>query len=241
MGKVVALAIFSMLGSGPSASAADPPDIAKLLQQAEETLAKVESYTTVFHKQERVNDKLLPQENIQLKFKRPFKVYMKWLKGTSAGQETLYVQGWNDNKLKGHGAGLLGLVTVDLDPTGSLAMKGNRHPITESGLESLVKKIGANLRTGVAAGDFTAKDLGEETVYGRKTTKVEGAFPKDPAKSYYCYRCVVNLDLEKKVPIRVEIFDFKDQLVEAYGFEDLRLDAGLTDKDFSPSNKDYHF
>jgi hypothetical protein len=241
MKRVVGLAWVAVLATGTPVVAAKRPDLEKWIQEAEVALAKVDSYTALFHKQERVNDKLLPQENVLLKFKRPFKVYMKWLKGPLAGQETLYVEGWNDNKLKGHGTGLKGLINVDLDPQGAMAMKGNRHPITESGIESLVKKIGADLRKGLAAGDFTAKDHGEETVYGRKTAKIEGIFPKDAAKGYYCHRCTVNLDVEQKVPIRVEIFDDRDQLVESYGFESLNLDAGLSDKDFLPSNREYHF
>ena len=59
--------------------------------------------------------------------------------------------------------------------------------------------------------------------------------PKDAAKGYYCYRCIVNLDLETKMPIKTRIFDWDNRLVECYGYE------RLSDKDFDPKNPEYHF
>jgi hypothetical protein len=85
------------------------------------------------------------------------------------------------------------------------------------------------------------RDRGEETVYGRKTTRLEGVFPKEKTTTYYCHRAVVNIDTELKLPIKVQIFDAADVLVETYGYEDLRLNAGLTEKDFDPSNAAYGF
>ena len=78
-------------------------------------------------------------------------------------------------------------------------------------------------------------------VYGRKTRELEGVLPKDPSKGYYCYRCIVNLDIETKMPIKTRIFDWEDQLVEYYGYEHLSLNPGLSDKDFDPKNPEYHF
>jgi hypothetical protein len=36
-------------------------------------------------------------------------------------------------------------------------------------------------------------------------------------------------------------FDWEDRLIEGYGYEDLTLDAGLTDADFDPRNPKYEF
>jgi hypothetical protein len=215
-------------------------DPGKWLQETEEALAKVDNYTAVFHRVEFVDGKLIPEEVTVLKFKRPFKVYMRWLK-PSKGQESLYIEGANKNKIRAHGSGLIGLVTVNLDPTGSQAMENSRHPITEAGLHNLVGKVAANLRRGVRSGELVSKDHGEQTVYGRKTSELEGILPKAASKGYYCYRCVVNVDLETRMPIRVQIFDWEDRLVESYGYELLKLNPGLTDKDFDPKNPEYHF
>jgi outer membrane lipoprotein-sorting protein len=224
------------------ASAADTPiDLEDIFRRSERVLDGVDNYTAVFHKQERVKGKLLPAETIAVKFKKPFRVYMKWVAEPHKGRETIFVDGANKNRLKAHEGGLLGVVTVNLDPNGDQAMKGNRHPITDSGLEKLVAKLAVNVRLGQSKGELVVRDGGEETVYGRKTTRLEGVFPKEKAATYYCHRAVVNIDSELKVPIKVQIFDATDALVEMYGYEDLRLNAGLTDKDFDPANAAYGF
>ncbi len=238
---LVLLALLSVLLAQNNARAQeDRTGLEKRFQETEEALAKIDNYTAIFHRIERVNGKLVPEEITFLKFKRPFKVYMKWINPLQ-GQESLYVEGTNNNKVRAHGTGLTKLITVNLNPTGTMAMENSRHPITEAGLEILVKKIGSNLQRGLRAGELTSKDHGEQMVYGRKTREVEGILPKDPAKSYYCYRCVVNLDVETKMPIKTQIFDWDDQLVECYGYENLNLNPGLSDKDFDPKNSEYHF
>ena len=234
------LALLSVLFAERDARAQDGTDLEKRFQETEAALAKVNNYTAIFHRIERVDGKLVPETTTFLKFRRPFMVYMRWI-NPLAGQESLYIQGANNNKVRAHGSGIAGLLTVNLDPTGTLAMKNSRHPVTEAGLENLVKKIGANLLRGLRAGELTSKDRGEQTVYGRKTRELEGVLPKDPAKGYYCYRCIVNLDVETKMPIQTRIFDWEDQLVECYGYEHLNLSPGLSDKDFDPNNPEYHF
>jgi outer membrane lipoprotein-sorting protein len=234
------LGLFPVLFAPNFSRAQDHPDFDRQLQETEAALAKVDNYTAVFHRIERVNGKLIPEETTFLKFKRPFKVYMRWIKPFE-GQESLYVQGTNRNKIRAHGTGFASLVTVNLNPTNKLAMENSRHPITDAGLENLVKKIGSNLRRGLRAGELTSLDHGEQTVYGRKTRELEGVLPKDPAKGYYCYRCIVNLDVETKMPIKTQIFNWDDQLIESYGYENLGLNPGLTNKDFDPKNPEYHF
>ena len=121
------------------------------------------------------------------------------------------------------------------------AMRGNRHPVTDTGIGHLIKIIGENMRRRIKAGEFNLLERGEETVYRRKTRKVEVLFERDRTKGYYGYRVIVNLDEEKKVPIKIQIYDWDDQLVESYGYENLDLNAGLMDADFDPKNPKYRF
>jgi len=222
-----------------SGLAEDRADLESRLRVAEQSMAGVDNYTAIFHRIERVNGKLVPEETTLLKFKRPFKVYMRWISPLK-GQESLYVEGANNNKIRARGGGVAKIMAINLDPNGSLAMENSRHPITEAGLENLIKKIGMNVRKGLAAGELTSRDHGEQTVYGRKVREIEGILPKDPAKGYYCYRCIVDLDAKTGIPVKTQIFDWDDQLVESYGYENLNLNAGLTDHDFDPKNPEYH-
>ncbi len=219
----------------------DRTNLEKWLKHAEATLARTDSYTAIFHKQERIQEKLADEETIFLKFKKPFKVYMKWVKEPYRGRESLYVEGYNYNRIKVRESGVAGIVTVDIDPKGSLVMKGNRHPVTESGIENLVKLIRRNFEKGVSAREIDLREQGEERVYGRTTKRVEVIFPKSKAKSYYCHRALINLDVETKLPIRVRIYDWDDALLESYGYEAVKLNAGLTESDFDPKNSEYRF
>jgi len=180
-------------------------DLEQQLRKTEAALAKIDNYTAIFHRTERVKGKLLPEQTTFLKFKRPFKVYMRWI-SPDKGQESLYVQGANNNKVRAHGTGLTGLITANLDPTGGLAMEDTRHPITEAGLDNLMRTITDNVEKGRRAGELTSTNHGGQTVYGRKAAEFEGILPKDPAKGYYCYRCVVDVDVETQMPIKTQIF-----------------------------------
>jgi hypothetical protein len=234
----VSACVLASIGFLPllgSAAAAGPEPTAvtsdQWLTDAETVLAKVDNYSALFHKRERIGNELLPDEVVRLLFKRPFKVRLQWTSGPLQGRDVIYAEGWNGNRVRVREKGILGIIPVNLDPRGGLAMKNNRHSILESGLGQLVERIASNLRRARSAGELTVHDRGTETLYGRKVSLVEGILPKDAAKGYYCHRAVLFVDTELKVPIRVQIYDGNDVLVEDYGFEGLKLEAGLTDKD----------
>lgn len=216
-------------------------DFEEWIHSAQAVLAGVDSYTAVYHKQERIKGELLKKETIFVKFKRPFKVYMKWIKNPYKGRECLYVEGANNNRIKSHEGGILRIFKLNLKPEDSRAMKHNRHSITEFGLENIVKIFTREMRKGKEFGEIEVREHGEEMVYGRKTKRFETFFSKEKERDYYCYRAVINMDIESKVPIKIRVYDWEDQLIESYGFEDLKLNAGLTDADFDPKNPEYRF
>lgn len=216
-------------------------DFEEWIHSAEAVLAGVDSYTAVYHKQERIEGELFKKETIFVKFKKPFKVYMKWIKDPYKGRECLYVEGINDNRIKVHEGGILRIFKLNLKPGDSRVMKHNRHSITEFGLENIVRIFAREMRRGVEFGELEVKEHDEERVYGRITKKFEAFFPKERGKGYYCYRALVYMDIGRKVPIKIQIYDWGDQLIENYGYEDLRLNAGLTDAEFEPKNPEYKF
>lgn len=235
------LLLFLTLAFTGMVTAGEQSNPEQWVRDAEAVLSHTDCYRAIFHKQERVDGKLLAEETVLFKFRRPFKIYMKWIKDPYKGREILYATGWNENRMKVHDSGITGMIPLDLDPKGSLAMRGNRHPVTDSGLDSLVKLIGDNVRKAIKDKAIEFKDPVEEIVYGCRTQRVEFRSLGDSSKGYYCYRAVLNIDIEKKVPIKVKIYDWDDSLLESYGYEDLKLNANLIDKDFSPQNPDYKF
>ena len=241
MTRIVCSALFvlaAMAAQGVSADTSDPED---WLRAAEAAYGKVTSYTAVLHKQQRVAGKLLPEETILLKYKKPFSVYMKWIKAPYKGSELLYIAGWNQNQIRAHRGGILWFITRNVDPRDPALMASNLRPVTSMGIGYLLETIAMNIRKAIKAGELTFSDSRQETVYGKSTVIVEAVFPKERAKDYEGWRFVINQDIETKMLVRIRIYDRDDQLTENYGYENLDLDPALADADFDPKNLEYRF
>ncbi len=235
----VCLLPFSITAAG--AAQQDQTDTVTWLHEAEAAYAGVADYTAVFHKQQRVAGKLMQEETILLKFKNPFSLYMRWIAAPYKGCEVLYVQGWNANRARVHKGGLLRFISWDLAPNHPRLMSGNLRPLTDTGLGFLVKRVGVNVRKAVKAGEFICNPRGEEVVYGRPARALEVVFPEDRSKGYEVYRMVIYQDLASKLLVKMQAYDWNDALFENYGYETLKLNAGLTDVDFDPAHPNYRF
>ena len=217
------------------------PDAEHWLGEAEAAYGNVTSYTAVFHKQQRVAGKLLPEETIFLKFRKPSSLYMKWTKAPYRGSELLYVPGWNENRIRAHRGGILRFITRNLDPRDPGLMADNLRPVTSTGIGYLLEIVAINVRKAVRAGELEFSERGTETVYGRNTRVLHLAFPKEKAKDYDGWRFVINQDVGSKILVRIRVYDRDDRLVENYAYENLDLGARLADADFDPKNPAYRF
>ncbi|MCA9660340.1 MAG: DUF1571 domain-containing protein, partial [Myxococcales bacterium] len=88
-------------------------EVLDIVESMERAYKNVDDYTATFVKRERVRGRLLPREVMELKFAKPFKVYLRWGSGKHEGQEVLYVDGWNGGKIRAH-TGKFPDITVDL-------------------------------------------------------------------------------------------------------------------------------
>jgi outer membrane lipoprotein-sorting protein len=153
----------------------DPLDIIAAL---DEGYARVQDYTATFLKQEYIGGRILPLETIALKFRKPNDVYMKWLTRPNKGQEVVYRHGVNEGKITAHKGGLLGLVTVNLDPRGSMAMKDQHHPIYDAGIGSTTALVKRGLRVGIERKEYEISYRGDKSLDGRETILLEAIFPE---------------------------------------------------------------
>ena len=230
-GLLVALAL-------PVVAAEDTLHLLKAMARHSE---RIRDYTAVFHKQEVVKGRLLPQENIFLKFRKPFSVYMRWLEGPYEGQEILYVRDKNKGKLIGHKGGFFGFVTLSLEPKGRQAMKGNRHPITEAGVSKVISRVLKDVVKGEAEGFLQLSHKQPVEVFGRRSRMITIRLPDDPERGFSAPKINLWIDLEYGLPIKAEFFDWDLKKVGSYGYKDLRLNIGLTEGDFDRDNKSYRF
>ena len=241
MTRIIFSALFVFVATVAHGGASDKPDPEQWLRDAQAAYDKVISYTAVFHKQQRVAGKLLPEETIVLKFRKPSSLYMKWIKEPYEGSELLYTAGQNDDQVRAHRGGILRFITRDLDPRDAALMADNLRPVTSTGIGYLLETVAMNIRKAIKVGDLTFSERGQETVYSRNTQVLEVVIPKERAKDYDGCRFVINQDVESKVLVRIRVYDRDEQLIENYGYENLELNAPLVDADFDPKNPEYHF
>jgi len=216
-------------------------DTLQLLKAMARHAERINDYTAIFHKQEVVKGKMLPQENIFLKFQKPFSVYMRWLEGPFEGQEVLYVRDKYKGKLIGHKGGFFGFVTLSLDPKGRRAMKGNRYPITEAGLAKVITRVLKDLEKGEAEGILQLSHKQSVEVFGRMSRMIIIRLPDDPERGFSAARINLWIDLENGLPIKAEFFDWDLKKVGSYGYKNLMLNVGLTANDFDRNNSSYRF
>jgi hypothetical protein len=221
--------------------AVSPTEFSHLLRDMNQAYAQVDHYTATFLIQERVNGELSPKQRLELKFRKPFKVYLRWLTGKHEGRQALYPAGADGNELWVRQPMLVGAVTISLDPQSPRARKGSRHPITDVGIGRLLDFITESASQGLQRGELTIEDGGQFDTFNRPTQRFILHLPSDPTKGYYCMTALIDVDRDYRLPIYAEIFDWNGQLVERYGYIDLRLNPGLTEQDFDAKNPDYGF
>jgi outer membrane lipoprotein-sorting protein len=236
---LVALIVGGGLGaSGGEISAAQ---FFRVLEDMERAYALVDHYTALFLIQERVDGKLGPEQWIDLKFKKPFRFYLRWREGPNEGRQVLYPAGASGKELLVRVPLLVGAVTKTLDPNDARTRKGSRHPITDIGVGRLLEFIAGHARRGLQRRELIPEEAGQRTTFDRPTQRYVLRFPKDATEGYYCQTAVLDVDRELRLPIYVEIIDWQNVLVERYGYRDLRLNSGLTEADFDPKNPEYGF
>jgi outer membrane lipoprotein-sorting protein len=210
-----------------------------VMSMMENAYQKVNDYTAVFHKRNMRDGKVTPEENIYIKYKKPFKLYMKWLNGPHEGREAIYIKGMNNNEMVGHECGVLGLFDWNLDPKCETAMKEQRHPLTDMGVGRLVEIISGDAKRAAAAKQLRLVYLGEEKVYGNKVWHIRMDLP--PIKDYYSPKSEGWIDEESHLPLKVILYDPKGEFIESFGYSDLKLNPGLSDAEFEKGYKDYDF
>lgn len=216
----------------------------------------IQDYTAIMVKRERVDDVLSEPNYMRIKIRNPrtinnqsvpFSIYMKFLKPRGcAGREVIWVQGQNQDNLIAHESSpLLRFKNFHLDPDGFLAMKGNRYPIYDAGLENLALKLIEKAERDRAAGDCEVRYMEGAKINKRSCMVIEVKHPQQKAP-YEFYLAKVYIDDELQIPIRFVSYDWpkggsKPKILEEYTYVNVQLNVGLTDSDFSISNPAYNF
>lgn len=226
--------------------AADPAVAAldALIDRIDVGAGKLRDATYIFYRTEYIEGKLHPEEKIAVKHRFPHDIYMKWVGSQKTGREVLHKSGWNEGKIRVS----LGSMTptLNLDPRGSMAMDGERHSIFDLGpvrLTQLIVRDAKRIRANPAL-VVKATDQGKKTWYGESTSCVSAELPKAQDPKLYAHKMNLCVSDRHNVPLWIELYDVEDgalRMIERYGYENLKVNVGLTDADFSPDHADYGF
>ena len=224
----------------------------------EQMQARIFDYTATMRKVEQVNGAVGEPSYMNVKFRcprnlpagqTPFSIYMKFLKpANSAGREVVWVDGENEGKLIAHEppGTLLGRRRFYLEPTSFIAMRGQRYPIYEAGLENLIVKLIEKAQRDRAAGQCEVHYLDNKSLQGRPCSAIQ-LIHHEKRAPYEFHRAEVYIDKELNMPVRYAAYDWprtpgaKPMLLEEYIYYNIRVNVGLTDADFSADNRAYKF
>ena len=202
----------------------------------------VRDYSCTLIKREAIDGELGETAQIMLKVRsQPFSVYMYFLK-PSQGREVLYVDGVNNNELKVLEAGFKRhLGPLNLDPNGMVAMRGQRHPVTDVGLRNLTAKLIVGKTKEMQFPECKVMTNPNTKIGDRPTTMIQIEHPIQ-RKEFATHITRLFLDNELRVPIYYDAYMWPETpngtppLDASYTYANLKLNVGLAAQDFDPNN-----
>jgi hypothetical protein len=210
--------------------------------------ANVKDYSAIMYKRECIDGELQEQEVAFVKVRhQPFSVHMFFL-APHKGRECLYVEGptGTDGKLHARDSGFRRRLGVfELDPTGRLAMAGQKYPITKLGIRNLTTELITVASNDINYGECEVRTMQTEIGPGngekRPVTVIEVVHPT-PRRNFRFHKAQVFIDNELRVPIRYAAYLWPENpgeqppLEEEYTYLNLKINNGFTDMDFSRQN-----
>jgi hypothetical protein len=242
------------------AGAAHPLDPA--IQFAFDTLKYVQEnvvdYTAIMIKRERIDGVLGDHEFMGVKVRNrktrngvivtPFSVYMTFLKPAEIkGREVIYVENQNRGHIVAHEGGVKGkfLPTMELDPKGMIAMRNQRYPITDVGIENLCVKLIEKGQRDRAHAECVVETKSVKNG-DRPATLISAMHPVE-RPHFDFHRAEIYVDDQLKVPVRYAAYVWpkspggEPELLEEYIYQNIKMNVGLKDIDFDRKNPKYKF
>ena len=213
-------------------------------------IEKIQDYSATLVKRERLGNKLGDYQYMFIKVRhRPFSVYMYFLAPSDVkGQEVIYIDGANKGNMWAHGTGIKQTMfgTVSLEPTGVVAMQGQRYPLTELGILNLTRRLVEVAEADTKYGECEVKFYKGAKINNRVCTCIQVMHPR-PRRNFLFHLARIFVDDELNVPVRYEAYEWPKrrngppELIEEYTYLNLKINNGFTDADFDTKNPNYSF
>jgi hypothetical protein len=219
----------------------------------------LDDYTARFVKQERdANGTLAPESEIRMKVQTrcrnesndaPLRVYLAFNGPQNLkGREVIWGADLFDGTMAVHEVGLLlGLKTLWLDPTGFLAMQGQRYPVSEIGIMKLIDKLIERGEKDRNNPDVSVEIIADQKLDDTLTQVIQIRRSKPSNQEDDFSLAEITLDPERQLILGYRAFGWPDEpegepvLLESYTYHDVKTNVGLTEADFDPKNPAYNF
>jgi len=190
--------------------------------------------------QERIKGQLQPEQTAELRMKSaPRSIAVKFIApGSLVGREIVFADGRHTNKVRAKAAGTYGpLAFATVPMSDAKAAVSTRHTLADIGPAAILERVERALAmesklrnpVSVLAADFAFA--------GKTVTRFDVSFDR-PHALRDCARCVVCIDPDTKLPVRLEIYDapfagkLDGDLREAVSFVNFTFNQGLNDAVF---------
>lgn len=240
--------------------------IAEVLQIAEDSLNRlrqdVDDYTATLIKQESIHSVVGEATEMLVKVQcqhrggtmdesQPMRVYLRFTQPASvAGREVIWSEDLHGGKMVAHEAGLMGMLTVRIDPYGMLAMRGQKYPISDIGLTNLLKKLIERGQQDLDNPNVSVTITKNIEIDGLQCDLIQVRRSEPSGKPDDFSLAEICLDRTRNLPVRYTAYgwpaegqpaDGKMPLLESYTYLNIKTNVGLTEADFDPANPEYQF
>jgi hypothetical protein len=198
----------------------------------------IETYTLDFHKQERVQNKLLAYEVVHVCYReKPYSVYFHWIQPPKRTvRSTLYVEGENkgpDSKSMLKVYINIG-IKIDRAPDSADAMEYSRYPMNTFGLKQAMQRVYDSWVAAAKAKALHVQYLGQVKLEGRECYKFERTRYASPEEDGVT-GLVIYIDCETLLQVGSIVRGGPDgSLLGEYFFRDIRLNPNLPAWQFTP-------
>jgi outer membrane lipoprotein-sorting protein len=241
----------------PQSTHALDPVVDRARSSLQNIQGNISDYSAVFAKRCRVGGSLSRTQIAKIKIRNPkskggeatqsMGIYVRFLSPSSlVGREVVWVDGKYEGKMIAHELGFKSLVNIRLNPHGFIAMRGQRRPLTDLGIENIAIKVLKTAERDRRLGDCEVEFVNNVEVGEADCTMVEVTHP-NKRREFDFYRARVYFDNSLNIPVRYVAWSWpatpggKPVLEEEYTYLRVKLNAGLTDQDFDIGNPEYGF
>ena len=222
-------------------------------------------YTADFVKQERDEDGVLGEPGrLAVRIKTGLadpdngsgkRVYLRFAEPKNLdGREVIWGEDLYEGQMAVHEVGfLLGLKTIWLNPTGLIAMQGQRYPVSEIGLVRLAEKLIERGEAMVDEEGIMVTQTNDVEFDGNIATKfrIERTTPSGEEDDFSVAEVII--DFDRHLVLSYESYDWPQEgtegqgettgrpLLESYQYRNVKTNVGLSDQDFDVKNPEYEF